>query len=381
MKKIVSAVLIVLVVAGGVLFVVKKRELVASLPTPAPKAVAVDTAEPRKMRIEQKSGFLGRYYSLEHPQVASKISGFIERIHVREGDRVKRGDLLVSIDAKEIRASIKAQRASVEAAARALEALKVTLKSLRSDYLYAKEVYERDLSLYEAAALSKEKMERSRVAMELKQAAYLSAQKSLEAKAQDLAAVKAQLLSKTALLNYADLRSPIEAEVGKIFLRAGDLAVPGKPILTLLGKRKVVEFLFARDPKNRVERGMKARVGGLEADISKILPQSERSLWVARISLDEPLEVPENGTIEVEVVQKSLVATAVPVSSILHRGEESFIFEYIDNVFVPKKVKVVASDGTFAAVEPKPSHKVAVASSDKLSRLFFIKDARAAGNE
>jgi len=42
------------------------------------------------MKIEQKREFIGRYYSLLHPQIASKISGFIQKVYVEEGDRVKK---------------------------------------------------------------------------------------------------------------------------------------------------------------------------------------------------------------------------------------------------------------------------------------------------
>jgi len=333
------------------------------------------------MKIEQKREFIGRYYSLLHPQIASKISGFIQKVYVEEGDRVKKGDILVSIDDKELRAAINAQKSSIKALKRSIESIKATLSSLKSDYQYAKEVYERNLALFKADALSKEKLDQSEVVMKLKLSKYESTKKSIEAKYEELNSLKALLESKINQLRYTSIRSSIDGTVGKIYLRALDLATAGKPIMKLLGEKKIVEFQFPVGLGKTVKKGMRVYVDGLEAKISKILPDSEKALAVAQIVLKTALKIPENSNVKVEVVQKRALGMAVPVTALLEKENEVYVFEYINGTFLPRKVKVVAKDEKYAVLTPDIIHPVAVGSNDKLSKLFILKNVKAVNNE
>ncbi len=384
MKKVIAFIIVVLLVAGGIVVLKKKKEQLANLPTPVAKSVAVETAMPEVKRIEEKRSFIGRYYSLDHPVIASKISGFIQKIYVEEGDRVKKGDLLVSIDDRELKSAVKAQKASIKALNSAIESLKFSLKALESDYLQAKSVYERNLKLYKADALAKEKLDLSKVAMELKESKYITTKNSIEAKYEELKALKAELDSKINQLRYVSIKALTEATVGKIFLRVGDLAMPGKPIVKLLGDKKRVEFQFPLLEEG-IKKGMKVYVNGLEARISEVLPESEKALGVARVDLSGKLALPENSNVSVEVVTRSGVGTAVPVTALLEKQggkeRERYIFVYNQGEFVPKKVKVLATDESFAVIDSEIRQPVAVGSNDKLSRLFVLKSVEAVGNE
>jgi len=344
MKKVVGFIIVVLLVAGGVVVLKKKKEELADLPAPAIKSVTVETATPEIRSVEEVRSFMGRYYSAEHPSIASRINGFVQKIYVKEGERVKKGDLLAQIDDRELKAAIEAQKASIKALESAIESLKFSLKALKSDLLQAKSTYERNLKLYEAGALAKEKLDLSKVAMELKESKYVTTQKSVEAKSEELRAQKAQLDSKVNQLRYASLKAPADATVGEIFLKEGDLAMPGKPILKLLGERKRVDFQFPL-AKEALSRGMKLYIGKVEAVIDEILPQSENALAVARVELKDGLPLPENSSVSVEVVIRSAEGTAVPVTALLEKTggnkEERYLFVKTGEGFTPKSVKVV----------------------------------------
>jgi multidrug efflux pump subunit AcrA (membrane-fusion protein) len=381
MKKLFGILIVVLLLIGGVIVVKKKKAQIESLPLPSAKSITVEIANPKKMKIEQKREFIGRYYSLLHPQIASKINGFIQKVYVEEGDRVKKGDILVSIDDKELKAAIKAQKSSIRALEYSIESLKATLGSLKSDYQYAKEVYERNFVLFKADALSKEKLDQSEVAMKLKLSKYESAKKSIKAKYEELNSLKALLKSKINQLHYTSIRSSIDATVAKIYLRVGDLATNAKPIMKLLGEKKIVEFQFPIELGETVKKGMRVYIDGLEAKISKILPDSEKALAVAQIVLKNALEIPENYNVKVEVVQKIAVGMAVPVTALLEKENEFYVFEYINGSFSPQKVKVIAQDEKYAVLTPNITHPVAVGSNDKLSKLFILKNVKAIDNE
>ncbi|WP_457594891.1 efflux RND transporter periplasmic adaptor subunit [Hydrogenimonas sp.] len=380
MKKVVITLVVLLLAAGGIYFAKSKKEEVAHLPPPASKRVAVETVRPRTMKIEQTRSFLGRYVSREHPFVASKISGFIREVPVREGAQVRRGDLLVRIDDSEPKAAVAAQKASIRALESALAALESSIDSLEADYRYAKEVYERNRALYEAGALAREKLDLSEVAMKLKASKLESTRKSLAAKRAEIDAAKAQLRSKESLLAYARIRSPIDGRVAKVMLRTGDLAVPGKPILQLVGEAKRVDFTLPPD-ETRIAAGTPVRIRGIAANVSAILPAADRGLAVARVEPLKDLGIPENGNVEVTVRIASAEGSAVPVDALLHRKDGTYLFSYENGAFHPRKVQVVADDGRYAVVAESLNHPVARGSDDKLSRLFVLKEVEAIGDE
>ncbi len=378
MKRAVLIAVVLLIVVGAVVLVKSKKAALEAESVPAVKSIVVKSVKPEKRVVEQSRLYIGRYRSLDHPKISSKISGYIEKIEVCEAEPVKKGDPLFRIDDKEIRESITAQLASVHAVEISIKSLKSSLEALKSDYLHAKDVYDRNMALFEAGALAKEKLDFSRVAMELKRNKYETAEWSIKAKEKELEAAKAQLASKRNLLRYAIVRAPLDGSVGKIYLREGDLAAPGKPVMDILGEKKVVEFSFAPDTKSLLEPGAEVRIGTTEATIEKILPVSDRGLMVARVALEKPLDAAENQNVALRVILKRKEGIAVSTEALLYRGDSTYLFEYVDGKFLPRKVEVEVSDGRFAIVSPAPKAPVAVGSDDKLSRLFVVKSVKAA---
>ncbi len=380
MKKIITVTVIILTLAAAALFLKKKKEEIASLPTPAVKEIAVETAKPKIMRIEEKRVFLGSYLSVKNPSLSSKISGFIEKIYAKEGESVEKNAPLVSIDDKEIKASIKAQEAILKATQASIESLKASLEALKNDYLYAKSVYERNLKLYKAKALPKEKLDFSKVAKELKYSKFITSKKTLQAKTEELKAQQAKLKSQLNLLSYTLIKAPFKATVAKIYQREGDLAMPGKPLVKILSEEKKIEFPFS--PKQEIKKGMKVYIEGeYEAKITQILPQSKKSLSIAKIELKKALPFKEDQSVKVFVVQKEAKGTAVPLNAILERGEERFVFVYENGSFSPIKIKILSRNESYAVIDKNIKNPVAIGSNDKLSKLFFVKNAKAADYE
>ncbi|WP_457570934.1 efflux RND transporter periplasmic adaptor subunit [Desulfovulcanus sp.] len=381
MKKIISFVIVLLVVIAGAVIVKKKKEEIEALPKPMVKTVAIKTVLPKKLKVEEKRYFLAFYRSIDKPKIASKISGFVKKIYVNEGKVVKKGDLLVQIDDQDIKDNIKALKNTINAARKGIEALETTIESLKSDYEYAKQVYERNISLYKMGAISKNELDISQVAMQMKQAKLQSTLKNIEAKREELKSLKLTLRSKENLLKYTQITSPINAVVGNIFIREGDLATPGKAILELLGDKKKLEFTFPQNMVATIKKGVKVYIGSRTTIISNIYPNARNNLAVAEIYLDKPLLYPEESNVQVEVVVRSAEGTAVPVGALFERKEGVYIFVYKNQNFEPIKVQILAKDKKFAIVSPEINHPIAVGSRAKLMRLFFLKNVKAVTNE
>ncbi|GAB6065558.1 biotin/lipoyl-binding protein [Aquifex pyrophilus] len=121
------------------------------------------------------------------------VKGRVEKVFVKEGKRVKKGEVLLRISPELYEARIKELEAK-------LKGLEVERWKKERDYKRYKEMFERDL-LAESILEDKE--------AELKVVEY---------KIQE---IKAQIERLKILKNYTEIRSPVKGKVKRIFVREG----------------------------------------------------------------------------------------------------------------------------------------------------------------
>ncbi len=80
---------------------------------PAPQVVV---ATPLARKITLWDEYTGRFEAREQVEVRARVSGFIEKIHFRDGQIVNKGDLLFTIDQRPFLLSVEGARADLERA-------------------------------------------------------------------------------------------------------------------------------------------------------------------------------------------------------------------------------------------------------------------------
>ena len=157
--------------------------------TPAPVAV-------RLVEASASSGgrlLAGTLVAAERATIATRLAARVSRLHVREGDRVRRGTLLVSLAAEDLRGQLAAARAGRDAAG----AHEHRIRSLIA--------------------------ERAATPAELEQAVAQRAQ------------ADATLAAAQAALGYAELRAPFGGIVQARHVEEGDFVSPGTPLVEIEG--------------------------------------------------------------------------------------------------------------------------------------------------
>ena len=76
----------------------------------------MDVAPVTQGLIEEKILRTGDIVPEAQVTIYSKVQGWVEKINVREGDRVKAGQVLATLDAREAEAAVAQAKASLEAA-------------------------------------------------------------------------------------------------------------------------------------------------------------------------------------------------------------------------------------------------------------------------
>lgn len=238
--------------------------------------------------------------------IEAKVSGKIEQMLVVPGQQVKAGELLATIDAREVQA--------------------------RYD---------------QAAAL------RQQAEADLKRLTSLLDQKVLSQAEFDSAQARARVtiagvIEAETMLSYTKVTAPFAGVITRKHADVGDLATPGKPLLEMedsTALRLEADVPEAVVGKLTLGEKLPVRIATLEAElagiVSEIAPAADPSSRTFLVKLDLPaqpaLRAGQFGRVAMPVGVTS--ALRVPVSAVIQRGQMELVFVVAENTARLRLVK------------------------------------------
>ena len=189
----------------------------------------------------------GTVISDDTKMISSSFMGFVKKVYVSEGDRVKKGDLLYTIDSKEIDLA----KSQVELM---IQQAELAIMMNENMFNNAKLNYERHKRLYKKGMVAKYELEN----MELM---YKNTKDMVEIAKKQLEQAKAKLKEVEHQYEYLKLRAPNDAVVIQKNIKEGQIAIPGMPamILTSLDNLKVLAEI-SESNLNKVKIGKEVDV-------------------------------------------------------------------------------------------------------------------------
>ncbi|MEM7429829.1 MAG: biotin/lipoyl-binding protein, partial [Pseudomonadota bacterium] len=82
----------------------------------APPPPKITTAKPVVKDILEMDDFTGRFEAKEDVQVRSRVAGYLQEVHFKDGGLVQKGDLLFTIDQRPFQAEVENAESSVAVA-------------------------------------------------------------------------------------------------------------------------------------------------------------------------------------------------------------------------------------------------------------------------
>jgi len=197
-----------------------KPQAVGDATTPLP---LVSAAPVISKEVHLWDEFNGRIEAVQQVDVLARVSGYIEHIHFSEGQDVKAGDVLFSIDAREYQASL--QRAEAELARARAQAQLAASEAARAR------------QLVEHRAISTELWEQ-------RQSAATQAQTEVQAAGAALAQARLNL-------EWTQIKAPIAGRAGRAQVTAGNLVTAGErgQVLTRLVSQDTVYLYVEADAR------------------------------------------------------------------------------------------------------------------------------------
>ena len=201
----------------------------------APQAPVVSAADVVVKSISQWDSFNGRIEAVESVQLRPRVSGYIDKVNYTDGQEVKKGEVLFTIDDRTYRA--------------ALEQAQATLARAKTQASLARSEANRTDKLVNTNLVSREEWEQRRAAATQAQADIRAAQ----------AAVDAAQLN----LDFTKVTAPIDGRASRALITSGNLVTAGDSasVLTTLVSQKTVYVYFDVDESTYLHYQSLARSG------------------------------------------------------------------------------------------------------------------------
>ena len=203
--------------------------------------VTVQTGKVQKQSLTSVVSASGEIKPKTYANIGANAFGKIIKLHVKEGERVKKGQLLAQLENVQSSADVNATRATVQAsetdAVAADAALKTSLADLnraKSDANHAKLDWDRAQGLYTAALIAKQDYDVKKAAWESANAGLAQAEARVaQAKAQKdsadqhIAQNRANLTRVVDVLQKTTYEAPFDGVITNLPVREGETVVIG----------------------------------------------------------------------------------------------------------------------------------------------------------
>ncbi|MFC4739606.1 efflux RND transporter periplasmic adaptor subunit [Flavobacterium ponti] len=278
----------------------------------------------------------GKIESQNSANVSTRMMGYVTKVHVKMGQKVSQGQLLVSIN----NTDLQAKKAQVDA----------SILQATAGFNNAKKDYERFQALFAQQSASQKELDDMT-------SRYEMAKAGLEGAKQMRNEVMAQF-------SYANITAPFSGEVTNTFVKEGDMANPGMPLVSVEGNDLMqVMAMVSEGDITSIKNGMPVTVlvkssnKQLKGKVSEVSGSATNTggQYLVKINLDKtdatilsgmfvnvqfPIEKPKAKT-ETTKSDKILV----PESALVKQGQLTGIYTVSNNVAILRWIRIGKSFG------------------------------------
>ncbi len=282
-------------------------------------------------KVPRLHSFAGTVRSSAISSIAARIAGDVVAVHVREGDRVKKGQLLLEIDPRDANAQVALARAGQGQAAEAIDSATAAIASAQAQAAFAEATFKRFAALRERGSVSVQEYERAR-AQHLSAAAELD--RARQTRQQLLAqrdAAGASAAQAVTMSSYTRVRAPFDGVVSARLIDPGSQAAPGTPLLTIDSASNYrVEATVDETAAVAVSDEVIVEIGkaSIRGRVAHVVPSLDPRTRTSLITIDLPAGTAwrSGSYARVQVRSGDAQAIMIPLRAVVRRGQVTGVF-------------------------------------------------------
>ena len=227
--------------------------------------------------------------------IAAKLLGYVRDVKVEAGDRVKEGQLLVTLDARDLDVNSRKAEAALDEVRSSIPEADSAVAGAKANLDLAQTTFNRMQELWNKTSISHQEFDEASAKLKAAQSNYEMAQgrrAQLDAQA---ARVQQDIRSTVVARSYAEITAPFAGVITAKSVDPGTLAVPGAPLLTI--EREGAYRLEASVDEShlsaiRVGQPVSVKLDGvdrtLDARVSEIVPTVDAASRSYTVKIDLP---------------------------------------------------------------------------------------------
>jgi len=206
----------------------------AGAPVPVLATQAVEKTIPVQI------GAIGNVQPINMVAVKSRVTGHVTEVHFQEGQEVRRGDLLFTIDPRPLQAALEQARANLARDQAQLENAQVE--------------FDREKKLFEARLISQNEFDTARATLDMAKGTVLA----------DQAAVTNAALN----VEFSAIRSPLDGRTGSLLVQLGNDVKADDTVLLQINQLRPIYIAFAVPEQYLSRIRQRMREGTLKVEVA-----------------------------------------------------------------------------------------------------------------
>lgn len=282
-------------------------------------------------QVPRLHSFAGTVRSSAMSSIAARIAGDVVAVHVREGDRVKKGQVLLEIDPRDANAQVALARAGQSQASGAIDSANAAIASAQAQAVFAEATFKRFAALRERGSVSVQEYERAR-AQHLSAAAELDrARQTREQLLGQRDAAGASATQAATMSSYTRVRAPFDGVISARLIDPGSQAAPGTPLLTIDSASNYrVEATVDETAAVAVSDEVIVEIGNasIRGRVAHVVPSLDPQTRTSLITIDLPAGTAwrSGSYARVQVRSGDAQAIMIPTTAVVRRGQVTGVF-------------------------------------------------------
>lgn len=177
--------------------------------------------------------------------VRAQVGGQLTRVSFQEGEYVRAGDLLFTIDPRPLQAQLQQAEANLARSTAQLSLAQANLAKDMAQEQYAQAQAARYLKLQQEGIISKEQRDQFQTNADALAQGVTADKASIESARAEIAAAKAAVENAKLQLSYTTIPSPIDGRTGNVMIKQGNLVSANSMDLTTITQVQPIYVTFS----------------------------------------------------------------------------------------------------------------------------------------
>lgn len=262
--------------------------------------------------------------------ISAKLMGYVREVKAQAGDHVREGQLLVTLDSRDLEAASRRAEAARDEVRTAVPEADSAVAAAKANLDLAQVTFGRMQMLYQKTSISNQEFDEASAKLKTAQAAYGMAQARRQQLNAKLAQAEQEVLSTEVTRSYAEVVAPFAGLVISRSAESGSLPAPGAPLFTIEAEGAYrLEALVDESHLAAVRVGQQVSVTldgaghPIDARVSEIVPAVDAASRAYAVKIDLPALIALRsgvfGRATFQLGSRSLLA--IPAASVSERGQ------------------------------------------------------------